>query len=134
MYAQSPITQEFVNVAHTVFVDDLATSYATANNSEAVTMSEVLSRNLDAAFEPHGIAQNREKAITIFQAKGPGSVDAVRSMCTAGLGHVSCARYLGPVIHYLGHVGQEVSRRIKAAWGAWHMYKSLWSSKADTQF
>ena len=133
MQVTSIFDERTISTAHTVFVDDLASCVATANNEEINAMLTSLSTSLDSAFSEDGLEQNADKATALLRAAGDGARAVTKKMQEAKEGVVNNARYLGPMLNWRGGVEVEVDRRIRAADQAWFMHRGLWSSNISLQ-
>eukprot|EP00973_Karenia_brevis_P028332 3905725-Karenia_brevis.AAC.1 len=58
---ESPLTLEYLNTAHTSSVDDLMTTFVTANNLEVHPEQKSLNPHLGTAFAKYNLKPNQRK-------------------------------------------------------------------------
>ena len=135
MSAFSPVTKTWVNTALTSFVDDVCVSLVTRSHHQMPRVAENMLSKFDASIAPFGFKQNLSKACTLLRLHGVGSRTTMKEVSNIeGVNAVVHARYLGPRLHWQGRNHIEVTNRINNAWSSFHMYKSLWSSRANFKF
>eukprot|EP00973_Karenia_brevis_P082748 11469531-Karenia_brevis.AAC.1 len=62
---------------------------------------------MDTALNHHEMLQNHDKAVTLVKTMGEGAARAMKNMINGGHGVASDARYLGPMLNYMGRYGEE---------------------------
>lgn len=134
--AESPLRPgASVNVAHTLFVDDLASLLAHRSHCELLERANNASNSLDAALATASMMQNDDKREALPCLYGKGSHAFTREAFKRQEPKVChAARYLGPMLSWKGGFATERSQRIPAVRSAWHQYRAFWHRKTDTAF
>ena len=137
LVAKSVLSGEKIDLATTVFVDDVARRVVAENFSELVSKSTAVTQKLREKAEDTGLALNSSKLESVITLKGAHTRAAKNYVANraASLEGVFGSirresRYLGPVIHHLSSFRPERERRISAANTAFYTMGKFWRSSS----
>lgn len=126
LYVKSVVTGQHISLAHTLFVDDLGSSFPPRINRFVPSIARSASATLDESLEIAKVVQNRlkgESLAKLFGLEANIVMNVISGIPAIGLVHD--ARYLGPFFNWQGSLKAEIQKRIDAANKAWFSYRRL---------
>ena len=124
-----------IELSSTLFVDDLATLFASYQSDGLWVDVELAGEFLDCQINPLGLVRNKTKDESLPRLVGMGSRAAMsRCMENHVHGSRSAVRYLGLMPTWSCTVTVEIGRRVGLAWKAWYADRSLWHTRVDIDF
>jgi len=127
--------KQVLDPSSTSFVDDLATTIVCKDSKKLHETFQFIDTKLDTCITTAGLEQNKTKAQSIAQCRGPGAHAAYKQLASDNkVGLTSNARYLGPHLHWQSSTTHEAELRVKHAWGSFYMYKKFWQRRVAMSF